>query len=444
MNRYDLLRTAGLALLTLVSVPTDAHDQIPGDLPKGPVAILGGTVYPLDAAAIPDGVVLVEAGRITAVGPSGQVLIPAGAQVVDAKGKNVYPGMIDAYSDIGLREIDAVDVTVDNRETGRINPNVRSWVAINPDSELIPVARSNGVLTSLVAPSGPLLAGQAGVVRLDGWTWEEMLMLGPAAMVISWDALESRGGDDDNPQARAKAREKRYQELDELLTQAERYAVLREASPAQQPIDLRLEALVALARGQLPLIASADHRGTIEAAVAYAVRRNLRLIIYGGHDAPACAELLTRHQVPVILPGTFRLPLRRDDAYDSAYTVPARLHQAGVKFCIAAERSGYPGGASNARNLPFQAGNAVAYGLDPNVAVRAITLSAAEILGVAGQVGSLSPGKEATLLVVEGDLLEVDSQVRYGMIRGRPVDLGNKQISLYRKYQEKYRRLEAR
>lgn len=448
MIRRHLLRTAAGLLLALVALPAAlpiaANDQIPGELPKGPVAIVGGTVYPIDAAAIADGVVLVEAGRITAVGPKAQVPIPADATVIDAQGKNVYPGMIDAYSDIGLREIDAVDVTVDNRETGRINPNVRSWVAINPDSELIPVARSNGVLTSLVAPTGPLLAGQAGVVRLDGWTWEEMLMLGPAAMVIAWDALESRGGGDDSPQARATARERRYQELDTLLAEAERYAVLREANPDQQPIDLRLEALVALARGQLPLIASADHRGTIEAAVAYAAGRKLRLIIYGGHDAPACAELLVRHQVPVILPGTFRLPLRRDDAYDSAYTVPARLHRAGVKFCIAAERSGYPGGASNARNLPFQAGNAVAYGLDPNVAVRAITLSAAEILGVAGQVGSLSPGKEATLLVVEGDLLEVDSQVRYAMIQGRPVDLGNKQISLYRKYQEKYRRLEGR
>lgn len=447
MIRRRILRTAAGLLIALlghfVALPASANDQIPGELPKGPVAIVGGTVYPLDAATIADGVVLVEAGRITAVGPKAQVPIPAGAAIVDATGKNVYPGMIDAYSDIGLREIDAVDVTVDNRETGRINPNVRSWVAINPDSELIPVARSNGVLTSLVAPAGPLLAGQAGVVRLDGWTWEEMLLLGPAAMVISWDALENRGGDD-SPQARASAREKRYQELDELLAQAERYAILREANPDQQPIDLRLEALVALARGQVPLIASADQRGTIEAAVAYAVGRKLRLIIYGGHDAPACAELLVRHQVPVILPGTFRLPLRRDDAYDSAYTVPARLHQAGVKFCIAAERSGYPGGASNARNLPFQAGNAVAYGLDPNVAVRAVTLSAAEILGVAGQVGSLSPGKEATLLVVEGDLLEVDSQVRYAMIQGRPVDLGNKQISLYRKYQEKYRRLEGR
>lgn len=443
MIRRHILRTAAGLLLALVALPASANDQIPGELPKGPVAIVGGTVYPVDAATIVDGVVLVEAGRITAVGPKAQVPIPAGSAIVDATGKHVYPGMIDAYSDIGLREIDAVDVTVDNRETGRINPNVRSWVAINPDSELIPVARSNGVLTSLVAPAGPLLAGQAGVVRLDGWTWEEMLLLGPAAMVISWDSLENRGGDD-SPQARASAREKRYQELDELLAQAERYAILREANPDQQPIDLRLEALVALARGQVPLIASADQRGTIEAAVAYAVGRKLRLIIYGGHDAPACAELLVRHQVPVILPGTFRLPLRRDDAYDSAYTVPARLHQAGVKFCIAAERSGYPGGASNARNLPFQAGNAVAYGLDPNVAVRAVTLSAAEILGVAGQVGSLSPGKEATLLVVEGDLLEVDSQVRYAMIQGRPVDLGNKQISLYRKYQEKYRRLEGR
>jgi len=427
------------AVALLVSPLAVAHDQIPGNLPAGPVMISGGTVHPIDAAPIAGGLVLVEQGRITAVGTAKQIPVPQGAELVDATGMNVYPGMFDAYSDIGLREIDAVSVTVDNRETGRINPNVRSWVAINPDSELIPVARSNGVLTSLVAPGGPYVAGQAGVVRLDGWTWKEMLMLGPAAMVVSWDAMEGRSGS--TPAARARAREQRYAELDALLDEAERYAESRQANPDRQPVDLRLESLVAVARGELPVIATADNRGTIEAAVAYSVARGLRLIIYGGHDAADCAALLVRHRIPVILPGTFRLPLRRDDAYDAPYTLPARLHQAGVRFCIAAERTGYPGGASNARNLPFQAGNAVAYGLAHDVALRAVTLSPAEILGVADRVGSLTVGKEATLLVVEGDLLEVESQVKYAMIHGRPVDLGNKQISLYRKYQEKYRRL---
>ena len=182
-----------------------ANDQIPGDLPAGPVAIVGGTVYPIDKAPIPQGVVVVEKGSITAVGLVGQVAVPAGAQVIDAKGMNVYPGMIDAYSDIGLREIDSVSVTVDHRETGRLNPNVRSWIAVNPDSELIPVARSNGILTSLVAPSGPMVAGQAGVMRLDGWTWQDMLMLGPAAMIVNWESLDGRGGGDSEA-GRAKAR----------------------------------------------------------------------------------------------------------------------------------------------------------------------------------------------------------------------------------------------
>lgn len=432
----------GLMLAWFTAFTATANDQIPGALPAGPVVVLGGRVHPIDAPPIERGAVLVDQGRIVAVGTIDQVVVPEGTEIVDATGMNVYPGMFDAYSDIGLREIDAVNVTVDNRETGRINPNVRSWVAINPDSELIPVARTNGVLTSLVAPAGPYVAGQAGVVRLDGWTWKEMLMHGPAAMVISWDAMEGARGD--NPNARAKAREQRYAELDALLAESQRYAQRRAEAPADQSVDLRLEALVAAARGELPWIASADRRGTIEAAVAYAVSRGLRLILYGGHDAAECAELLVRHDIPVILPGTFRLPLRRDDPYDSAYTLPARLHEAGVRFCIAAERTGYPGGASNARNLPFHAGNAAAYGLAPEVAVKAITLFPAEILGVADRVGSLTPGKEATLLVVDGDLLEVESQVRYAMIHGRPVDLGNKHVSLYRKYQEKYRRLPGR
>ncbi len=416
-----------------------ASDQIPGQLPEAVVAIVGGTVHPVDSPVIAEAVVLVKDGMITAVGPATKVEVPAGAIIVDAVGLNVYPGLINAYSDIGLREIDTVGVTVDNLEVGRINPNVRSWVAINPDSELIPVARSAGVLTSLVAPGGPYFGGQAGVVRMDGWTPTEMLLLGPAAVVIAWDALEPRS---DSPEKRRKARAESYEQLAELLAAARRYAQRRELAADSQAIDLRLDALLRVVRGELPIIAAADRREAIEAAVGFAAEHDLKLIIYGGHDAAACADLLRQSEVPVILPGTYRLPLRRDDPYDAPYTLPARLHQAGVQFCIAAERSGYPGGASNARNLPYHAGNAVAYGLSQSEALRAITLSAAEILGVDASIGSLTSGKEATLLVVKGDMLQTDSHVRYAMIHGRPVDLGNKQLSLYRKYEEKYRRLE--
>lgn len=429
-----------LSLLVIPSSIAVANDQIPGRLPAGPVAIVGGDVYRVDADVIRGGVVVVENGKITAVGTSAAVTIAPNADRIDASGKNVYPGLINAYSDIGLREIDSVSETIDRVETGRLNPNVRSWVAMNPDSELIPVARSGGVLTSLVAPGGPYIAGQAAVVRMDGWTWQDMLMVGPAAMIVSWEAMEPRG---DSIADVAKQRAERYEQLDALLDSAKRYAQRRADDPGGQPIDLRLESLVQVANGKLPIIASADRRATIEAAVLYASERKLKLVIYGGYDAELCSDLLKREKVAVILPGTYRLPIRRDDAYDAPYTLPARLQRAGVAFCIAAEQTGYPGGASNARNLPYHAGNAVAYGLDPEVALRSITLSAAEILGVEHLVGSLTVGKEATLMVVQGDPLLVESQVTYAMIHGRPVDLGNKHLSLFRKYEEKYQQLES-
>jgi imidazolonepropionase-like amidohydrolase len=428
-----------LSLLAMRGPVTAANDQIPGQLPVGPVAIVGGDVYPIDAEVIRGGVVVVEDGKIKAVGKAPTVTVPENAQRIDAAGMNVYPGLINAYSDIGLREIDSVSETIDRQEAGRLNPNVRSWVAINPDSELIPVARAGGVLTSLVAPGGPYIAGQAAVVRMDGWTWKDMLMVGPAAMIVSWEAMEPRG---DSIAEVAKVRGERYDQLDALFDDAKRYEQRRSDNPSAQPVDLRLEALVAVAKGELPIIASADRRTTIEAAVLYASQRKFKLVIYGGYDAGLCSDLLKREKVAVILPGTYRLPIRRDDAYDAPYTLPARLHRAGVTFCIAAEQTGYPGGASNARNLPYHAGNAIAYGLDPEVALRSVTLSAAEILGVDDIVGSLTVGKEATLMVVQGDPLLVESQVNYAMIHGRPVDLGNKHLSLFRKYEEKYRQLE--
>ena len=408
---------------------TQAHDQIPGAPQTRPIVIEGATLHPISGPPQENASLLFEAGRITAVGNNLEV--PEGAIRIDASGKHVYPGMIDSMSDLGLREIGAVDVTLDSRETGSTNPNVRAWKAVNPDSELIPVTRANGILTALVAPSGFGIRGQAAVLELDGWTAADMALKAPAGLCVYWEGYESRG---DDAKERAKDRETRLSELDTLLDESLRYAKLREADPEHTPTNVRLESLVPVANGELPIFASADRQRTIESAVMYAVKRGLKMVIVGGYDADRCAELLKKYEVPVIVTATYRLPRYRHDAYDASYTLPARLAAAGVEFAICGET----GDSSNARNLPYHAANAVAYGLDEATAERSVTLSAAEILGVADQIGSLETGKLATLVITTGSILESDTQIEEAYVAGRKVDLRSRHTMLNEKYQQKY------
>ena len=244
----------------------------------------------------------------------------------------------------------------------------------------------------------------------------------------------------DDREKRASEQAERYSELDALLDEARRYGEARIAHPEQTPTDVRLESLLPVIDGAVPMIVEANRQEVIESAVAYAQGKGIKLVIYGGYDAPRCAELLKRYDVPVIIAAVYRLPLRRHDAYDAAFTLPQRLRSAGVKYCIAGEGPGYPGGASNTRNLPYHAACAVAYGLPREEAIRSITLSAAEILGVDDRVGSISVGKDATLLIVDGDILETKSNVTHAFIQGREVDLGSRHRTLYEKYRKKYSR----
>jgi imidazolonepropionase-like amidohydrolase len=262
-----------------------------------------------------------------------------------------------------------------------------------------------------------------------------MLVRGPAGLVVDWEAIDPRG---DESEKRAEQREARLQELDDLLDQVRHYRGIRQAEPERGIFDVRLEALIPVVEGTLPVIADADRLSAIESAVSYAVANDLQLIILGGYDAGACADLLKRHEIPVIVAGTHRLPRRRHEPYDHAYTLPARLQAAGVRFCIASERPGGPSGTANVRNLPYHAAPAVAFGLSPQQALRAITLAPAEILGVAEQTGSLTIGKEATLMVTDGDILQTETAVEQAWIAGRQVDLDNRHKQLYRKYQQKY------
>jgi len=428
MKQFALSVLCGsLAILSAVDV--QAHDQIPGAPQTRPILIRGATIHPVSGAPIEGASLLFEHGRITDIGTD--LDLPEQGLEIDATGKHIYPGMIESMTDLGLREIGAVDVTMDSRETGSVNPNVRAWVAFNPDSELIPVARANGILTALVAPSGSGIYGQAAVMELDGWTAADMSLLAPAGLCINWESFESRGED---AKQRAASRETRLSQLDDLLDSAERYAAAREANSERTATNVRLESMLPVIHGEVPVLAMANREGAIASAVMYAAQRGLKLIIVGGYDAERCANLLKKYDVPVIITATYRLPRYRHDPYDASYTLPARLAAAGVKFAIC----GDGGDSSNARNLPYQAANAVAYGLAEADAVRAVTLSAAEILGVADQIGSLEVDKLATLVITDGPLLESDTQIEHAYVAGRKVDLSSRHTLLNDKYRVKY------
>lgn len=416
-----------------------AGPEVPGELPSGPVALVGATVHPVSGPDIVDGVVLFEAGKIVAVGPRRELEIPAGAQTVDLAGRHVYPGLIDAYSDLGLIEVPSVRATRDFAETGDWNPNVRAEVAFHPDSELLPVARANGVLAALAAPRGGILRGTSAVMQLDGWTWEEMTVRAPVALHVRWARSVPLVGRLGFEPPAVEPLGKHAARIREVLAEARAYLQAKQAATARDgdplPFDACCEALGPVLAGQVPVMIEADEVQQLISAVDFCRREGLKLIVLGGYDAPQVAALLKEQEVPVIVAGVHRLPQRREDPYDTPFTVPARLRDAGVRYCIAGAVE-----ASQARNLPYQAATAAAFGLTPDEALRAITLAAAEILGVAERLGSLDPGKDATLFVTDGSPLEATSRVSAAWIAGRPVDLSNRQTRLYDKYREKYRR----
>ena len=335
---------------------------------------------------------------------------------------------------MGLIEIGAVNATDDRREIGNLNPNVKAQVAVNPDSEVIPVTRSNGVLLALTAPRGNLVAGKSAVIQLDGWTYEDMTVKAVAAMNITWPRVRSAIPFSSGGQ---KERESTSTDpLEELRTLFEDTRAYIAASKGdRQRTDLRLEAMIPVVQGKLPVMVSANSLDQIQSAVTFCSRQGAKLIILGGYDAPLCADLLKKHKVPVILSAVYQLPRRRNEAYDAAYTLPHRLQKLGIEYCISGtDRSE----TWNARILPDHAATAVAYGLDPDEALKAITLYPSRILGVDSRVGSLEKGKDATLFISDKNPLEITNQVETAFVQGRQVDLSDRHKRLYRKYQQKY------
>jgi imidazolonepropionase-like amidohydrolase len=411
--------------------PQDANDRY---------AIANAQIHPVSGPTIPNGTLVFEDGRITAVGSD--VEPPPGVTVVDAQGMSVYPGLIDGGSTLGLNEIGGVAVTQDSAESGVIQPDLRAAVAVKPDSELIPVARFTGITSAVSAPTGGLIPGQATLIQLAGWTPDELAYIDRLALQINIPSGageldigtllgQSRDPDDDTPTA-----DQQLDRLRELFEEARAYADQQDqAAQAGQRLlsyDPALEALIPYARRDKPVILNANSAAAILVAIDLAAELDVRAILRGGQEAWRVADQIADAELPVLLSPLTRSPTDPYDSYDSVYASPLRLHEAGVTFGFQSNSG------SGSRELPYQAGMAVAFGLPPDVALRSVTLSTAEILAVDDQVGSLEVGKRADIIVTDGDPLQAVSNVRYMFINGKPVDLNdNRHTRLYRQYQQR-------
>lgn len=397
-------------------------------------AIQGGTVHTLAGETFV-GTVVIEGGRIVAAGAD--VEAPPGAEIVDAADRHVYPGMFDAVSGLGLTEIGAVDMTNDSREQGDFNPHLQAATAIHPATEHIPVARANGIALTMAAPQGGngAIPGQASLIGLDGWTVEEMSIEPGAAMVVQYPRLGGGGGRFGRfgPLAEGgwRRQQEQYEEavarLDEWMEAARRYRQAVEAG-AELRRDLKNEALAKVVSREMPVLLAADGERNIRNAVEWAQRQEIDFVIAGGRQAWKIADWLAENDVSVVLSPTQSMPSGPDAPYDEAYANPGKLHAAGVKIAFATFNS------SASRTLPYEAAQAVPYGLPREAALAAVTKNAADMLGFGDRIGTIEPGKLANIMITDGDPLEIQTQVTDMFILGRGVSLDNKHKSLYEKY----------
>jgi imidazolonepropionase-like amidohydrolase len=414
--------------------------------PATSYAITHAKIFTVSGTTIDDGTLILRDGKIAAVGVG--LDIPAGAQVIDAKGLQVYPGIFDSITQMGLREIGAVSATVDSTETGNYNPDVVAATAVSPSSEHIPVTRAAGITEVLAVPGsggfdsgggGSVIGGQASAIHMAGWEIDEMLIKKSAAMVLNWPQIETQTFDfatfsrKEKPYADAKQEyDKQVTEITDWVERARHYAqVMDKSSAAKYDRDLKLEALAPVVRGELPVLVFANRAREIRNAVEFCDKQNLRMILAGGEEAYKVKDLLRSKNVPVILRPMLSLPLDEDDPYDRLLSQPAELAAAGVKFAFASFDNSF------ARRLGQNAANAVAHGLPYDEALKAVTLYPAQIFGLADQIGTIEQGKLANVIVTTGDPLELTTDVKYLFIRGQLTSLDNRHLRLYEKYSKR-------
>jgi imidazolonepropionase-like amidohydrolase len=436
MKSHDLRRATILSALILAML-------VPGLATAQVLVIDGGTVHPVTGDPFV-GRVVIEDGLISAAAPNATA--PAGATTIDATGLHVYPGLFDAMSTIGLIEIGAVSATDDQAEIGAYNPHLAAATAVHPASEIIRVTRANGVTHALVTPrtdGGGVIAGRAALIDLAGWTVEEMALDASIAMVITWPAIQTRSFDfatfsmKESPYAEAKEKaEEALNELRDWVDAARHYRQAADGGSERLETDQKLAALARCLDGGMPVIIRADAKRDIEAAIEFAEREGMRMILAGGRDAWKVKGLLAEKKIPVILGLTLSLPHEDDLPYDMPFRNAGELLEAGVEIAFASGAGGGfgPSGPHGSRTLPYEANATVSYGLSEDEALRAITISPAEMLGVGDRLGSIEAGKVANLIVTDGSPLMIQTQVKHLVIGGQEISTENMQRSLYEKY----------
>jgi len=435
MSRSKVLLSALAPVLAsglLLSSPAAAQEET--------IAFVGGTVHPVSGPPIEGATLLVQGSTIAAVGTD--VAVPEGARVVDAAGKHLYPGFVHPKTNLGLVEVDSVRGTVDTTEIGQVNSNLRAEVAFNADSFRLPPTAAGGVVAAHVVPQGGILSGTSAVMHTDGWNYRDMTVAAPVAMHLWWPRYTAGGWRDrSTPEELEKRRKEELKVLEDTLDRARAYGRALEAAeaggaPAPGP-DPRLDALLPVLSGEVPLFVHAEILPQIEDALDWLEERGFEnAVLVAGYDAARAGERLAAAGIPVILDTIHDTPNRDWEPYDAVFSAAARLHEAGVRFAIAAGGGG--GNSENARSLPFEAATAAAFGLPREIALEAVTLRAAEILGVADRLGSLEPGKEASFFVADGDPLEILTTIEQVWIAGRAVDRSrDRQWRLYRRYDER-------
>ncbi len=438
MKLEGLVRGATAALLfsCLAIAASSGNDS---------VLIRNVTVHPVTGPEIRNGAVLVVDGRIAEVGThaSGK----SGVRVIDGHGLQLYPGLINAATNVGLSEVSALRDTVDLDEIGVFNPELRAEVAFNPSSEHIDVTRASGI-TSVVSLPGSggrggrggggnaVITGQGALMHLEGWTWEEMAVKPSAVMDMLFPQIQAMSARmqlfSGTPARPFAEQEKQYKErlaqMSDFFEEARRYEKAKAAGVANFRRDVRLEAMIPVVEGKQPLFARAETERMIKDAVAFGDKERVKIIIADPREIGSTGPLLKEKNIPVVLGKTFDLPMRDDDPYDAPYTLPEQFHKAGVKICFGTFDVEF------ARNVPFEAAQAVAFGLPRDEALKALTINSAEILGAGEQLGSIEKGKTGDLILTDGDPMEAKSNIKQMFIAGREVSLESRHTREYEKW----------
>jgi imidazolonepropionase-like amidohydrolase len=426
MNKFGILSLLSSALVGILS---------------GQTVYRAKKIQATPAQVFQPGEILVENGKIQAIGKS--VKAPKGSKIIEWKDLEIYPGLISPGSSLGLTEISALRPTRDEREAGTHTPDVEAWVAVNPDSELIPVARANGITHAVVAPMGGTISGVSGLIALDGWGVEEMTISKKVALHLWWPGHgftlpQHHSSGDSKPKSikeQTEARVQRVREIDEFFNQAEAYGRTKASEPKNFRKVPAWEAMLPAIDGKIPITIHADEVRQIRAGVEWAIKRKYRVVLSGGQDAWKLADWLAKEKVPVIYHHVFTAPRLRNLPHDLQFRAPRILAEAGVPLSIGLRLGGWS--AAHQRNLPYHAAHAVAYGLSREKALASITIEPARIAGVDNRLGTLEVGKDGTFIATSADLLDIRTSVKHMIIAGKRTSLKSRHTRLYERYRNR-------